>query len=67
LVGRFNSAAVCAVLAMVLLGVDGVVEGLARGTWDLGGAIRTTQTGRIRNYLLFAACGVAVVATLVWL
>ncbi len=59
--GRMTAAAVTAVVAMVLLGVDGVVEGLARGAWDVGGAVRTGQTGRIRSYLLFAMSGAAVV------
>jgi len=52
-------AGVTSVAATVLLGVDGMVEGLARGTWDFGGAVRTPQTGKIRSYLLFAAGGLA--------
>ncbi len=63
---RFASAAVCAVLSMILLGVDGIVESLARGTWDLGDVLRTTQTGRVRHYLLFAACGVSLVVLILW-
>ena len=38
-----------------------MVEGLARGLWDMGGAARTSQTGRLRNYLLFAMGSVALV------
>jgi len=62
----WRSAAVTAILAMLMLGVDGVVEALARGTWDIGGAVRTPQTGRIRNYLLFATGSVGVAIILLW-
>lgn len=41
--------------------VDGSVNGIGRGTWTLGGLVRSPQVGRIRNYLLFAAGSVAVV------
>lgn len=41
--------------------VDGMVNGVGRGTWTLGGLVRSPQVGRIRNYILFAATGVAVV------
>ncbi len=67
MVGRPNSAALTGAIGLVLLGVDGIVEGLARGAWDLGGAIRTSQTGRVRSYLLFAMGTVALVlATILW-
>ena len=45
--------------------VDGAVNGVGRGTWSLGGLVRSPQVGRIRNYILFAATGVAVVV--VWI
>ncbi len=64
---RYTTAAITAVIALVLLGVDGLVEGLARGTWDVGGAIRTSQTGRLRSYLLFAMGGVTIaVVAILW-
>jgi NADH-quinone oxidoreductase subunit L len=49
------------------LGVDGAVNGVGRGTWALGGAARSPQDGRIRNYILFVASGAAVVVlVLIW-
>jgi NADH:ubiquinone oxidoreductase subunit 5 (subunit L)/multisubunit Na+/H+ antiporter MnhA subunit len=64
---RINAAIVTTVIGLVLLGVDGIVESLARGAWDVGGAVRTSQTGRLRIYLLFAMGGVAtVVAAILW-
>jgi NADH-quinone oxidoreductase subunit L len=42
-------------------GVDGVVNGVAKTSVDFAGVVRTPQTGRIRNYVLFAVA----VATLV--
>jgi hypothetical protein len=42
-------------------GVDGVVNGVADTSVKFAGVVRTPQTGRIRNYVLFAAA----VATLV--
>jgi NADH:ubiquinone oxidoreductase subunit 5 (subunit L)/multisubunit Na+/H+ antiporter MnhA subunit len=41
-------------------GIDGVANGLANGAWRLAGLLRRPQTGRIRNYVLFAAGGTAV-------
>lgn len=41
-------------------GVDGVINGVAKSSYDLAGVIRSPQTGRIRNYVLFAA-GVATI------
>ncbi len=46
-------------------GVDGAVNGVGRATWELGGALRTPQDGRIRNYILYVACGATVVVLLV--
>ncbi|MCL2330267.1 MAG: NADH-quinone oxidoreductase subunit L [Phycisphaerae bacterium] len=40
--------------------VDGAVNGVAEATWQLGGLARAPQVGRIRNYILFAACSVTV-------
>ncbi|MEK6675317.1 MAG: NADH-quinone oxidoreductase subunit L [Planctomycetota bacterium] len=36
-------------------GVDGIVNGVAKTSMDVAGIVRTPQTGRIRNYVLFAA------------
>ena len=41
--------------------VDGAVNGVGRAALAFGGAVRTPQSGRVRNYILFAAGGVAVV------
>ena len=35
------------------------------GALDLGGAVRTPQDGRIRNYILYVACGATAVVLLV--
>ena len=37
-----------------LHGVDGVVNGIAKTSMDIAGVLRSPQTGRIRNYVLFA-------------
>jgi NADH:ubiquinone oxidoreductase subunit 5 (subunit L)/multisubunit Na+/H+ antiporter MnhA subunit len=42
-------------------GVDGIVNGIARTTWDAGGVMRRPQTGRIRNYVLSAVAVATVV------
>ncbi|MHC4697455.1 MAG: NADH-quinone oxidoreductase subunit L [Planctomycetota bacterium] len=42
-------------------GVDGVVNGIAKSTTDLAGVVRTPQTGRIRDYVLFATAVATVV------
>ncbi len=42
-------------------GVDGVVNGIAKSTTDLAGVVRMPQTGRIRNYVLFATAVATVV------
>lgn len=39
-------------------GVDGAVNGVAFGTAKLGDVLSFTQTGRVRQYLLFIAIGV---------
>ena len=41
-------------------GVDGVINGVAKTSMDFSDVVRGPQTGRIRNYVLFAA-GVATV------
>ncbi len=45
--------------------VDGVFNGLAATSMDISNLVRSPQTGRIRNYVLFAAGGAAVVILLV--
>jgi len=45
--------------------VDGLVNGVGRGTWRIGGLVRSPQVGRVRSYVLFAAGGVALVV--LWL
>ncbi|MFQ5591377.1 MAG: hypothetical protein ACE5HE_09460 [Phycisphaerae bacterium] len=49
-------------------GVDGVVNGIAKSTTDMAGVVRTPQTGRIRNYVLFATAlaAVAVICVLMF-
>ena len=42
-------------------GVDGVINGVADTSIQIGTAMRRPQTGRIRNYVLFAAGAAAVV------
>jgi NADH:ubiquinone oxidoreductase subunit 5 (subunit L)/multisubunit Na+/H+ antiporter MnhA subunit len=48
------------------MGVDGLVNGLARLCWTVGGALRTLQTGVIRNYVLLAAVGVTAALISLW-
>jgi NADH-quinone oxidoreductase subunit L len=45
--------------------VDGAVNGVGRGTLQLGSLVRRPQVGRIRNYVLFAAGGVT--ALVLWM
>jgi NADH:ubiquinone oxidoreductase subunit 5 (subunit L)/multisubunit Na+/H+ antiporter MnhA subunit len=45
--------------------VDGAVNAVGEGTWQLGGLMRTPQVGRVRNYILFAACGLTVIVLLI--
>jgi NADH-quinone oxidoreductase subunit L len=48
-------------------GVDGLVNGIGYGALELGGAVRTPQDGRIRNYILYVAGGaMAVVLVIVF-
>jgi len=49
-------------------GVDGVVNGIADTSKDIGGLMRSPQTGRIRNYVLFATAvaTIAVILVLVY-
>jgi len=47
-------------------GVDGIVNGVAKTSIDFAGVMRSPQTGRIRNYVLFAL-GAATVVIVVWL
>ncbi len=47
-------------------GVDGIVNGIAKSSIDFGHVVRTPQTGRIRNYVMFAA-GVATIVLIVLL
>ncbi|MCO6435602.1 MAG: NADH-quinone oxidoreductase subunit L [Phycisphaerae bacterium] len=42
-------------------GVDGIVNGIAKTARDIGNTLRQPQTGRIRNYVLFAAGAAAIV------
>jgi len=59
--GSYRTAVWVLVAAWLILGIDGIVNDLARGAWQIAGAVRRPQTGRIRNYVLFAAGGAAVV------
>jgi hypothetical protein len=47
------------------MGIDGAVNGVGSAAYNLGGAIRSPQDGRIRNYILFAAGGATAVVLLV--
>ena len=49
-------------------GVDGVVNGIADSSMDLSDVVRTPQTGRVRNYVLFAAAvaTVVLICVLIW-
>ena len=42
-------------------GVDGIVNGISKTTQDIGGVLRLPQTGRIRNYVLWAAAAATIV------
>ncbi|MEP0844878.1 MAG: NADH-quinone oxidoreductase subunit L [Phycisphaerae bacterium] len=46
-------------------GVDGLVNGVGWGTMELGRVVRAPQVGRIRNYILFAVAGAAVIMLVV--
>jgi NADH-quinone oxidoreductase subunit L len=45
--------------------VDGAVNTVGQTTWQLGNIARAPQVGRIRNYILFAACSVTVFVLLI--
>ncbi|MCH8243687.1 MAG: hypothetical protein IH897_13915 [Planctomycetes bacterium] len=49
-------------------GVDGVVNGIAASSRDVGDLMRRPQTGRIRNYVLLAtgAATIVIVCFLIW-
>jgi NADH-quinone oxidoreductase subunit L len=40
--------------------IDGTVDGIAERTWDLGLSMRTVQTGRVRQYVMFIVVGTIV-------
>ena len=46
-------------------GIDGVVNGIGGGAWDLAGTIRQAQNGRIRNYVMFATGSVAAIVIVI--
>jgi NADH-quinone oxidoreductase subunit L len=46
-------------------GVDAAVNAVGESTWWLGDLVRRPQVGRVRNYILFAAGGAAIVVLLV--
>ncbi len=46
------------------MGVDGAVNAVGRAAWEAGGVVRTPQVGRVRNYILFAACGATAIVVL---
>ncbi|MGB2986281.1 MAG: NADH-quinone oxidoreductase subunit L [Phycisphaerae bacterium] len=48
-------------------GVDGVVNGVAKTSMDVSDVLRSPQTGRIRNYVLFATAVATVVIVCVLL
>jgi NADH-quinone oxidoreductase subunit L len=45
--------------------VDGAVNGVGRTAWGFGGLARSPSTGRVRNYILFAAGSVAVLIVVI--
>jgi NADH-quinone oxidoreductase subunit L len=48
-------------------GVDGIVNGLAVGTGDAGGAARAVETGRLQWYALMMFSGVALFSVFLWI
>ena len=48
-------------------GVDGIVNGLAVGTGDAGGAARARETGRLQLYALIMFTGVTLFSVVLWL
>jgi hypothetical protein len=63
--GQSNYAILTAIGLVVVFGIDGIVNGLATGAYDFAGAARTPQVGRIRNYIMFAAGGAALLLAVV--
>ena len=59
--GATGAAIALLVMAWVALGIDGIVNDLARGAWQVATSLRAVQSGRIRQYVLFAAGSAAVV------
>ena len=47
-------------------GVDGTVNGFGRLLWNVGGALRSVQTGVIRSYILLAAAALAALVVSLW-
>jgi NADH-quinone oxidoreductase subunit L len=48
-------------------GVDGIVNGIAVGTGDAGGAARSVETGRLQWYALMMFSGVALFSVFLWI
>jgi NADH-quinone oxidoreductase subunit L len=48
-------------------GVDGIVNGLAAGTGDAGGAARVAQSGRLQLYALIMFTGVTLFSVFLWI
>jgi NADH-quinone oxidoreductase subunit L len=48
-------------------GVDGAVNGIAKGTMTGGRALRRAETGQLQLYGLFIGIGVVVIAVVIWL
>ena len=48
-------------------GVDGIVNGLAVGTGEAGGAARAVETGRLQWYALIMFSGVTLFSVFLWI
>jgi NADH:ubiquinone oxidoreductase subunit 5 (subunit L)/multisubunit Na+/H+ antiporter MnhA subunit len=48
-------------------GVDGIVNGISKTSMDVSDLLRGPQTGRIRNYVLFAAGAATIVLVVILL
>jgi NADH-quinone oxidoreductase subunit L len=48
-------------------GVDGIVNGLAVGTGDAGGAARAVETGRLQWYALLMFSAVTLFSVFLWI
>jgi NADH-quinone oxidoreductase subunit L len=46
-------------------GIDGAVNGLGNGAWNLAGILRRAQNGNIRNYVMFATGSAAAIVVLI--